>query len=360
VLLDFHYSDDWADGDNQVIPKAWEGLDQDKLAQALHDFTRDTLAALAADGLTPDMVQVGNETNGDILRAAKTEGKPIRWARNAALLNAGIQAVREAAAATGHPIQIMLHVAQPENLEAWFTDAAAAGVADFDIIGLSYYRKWSRQPMTVMGRTVNRMATRFNKHVLLVETAYPWTLEPSSASPSVLGEDSLDPAYPATPAGQRAYLLDVTRTTIANGGIGMVYWAPDWVATKCRTRWGEGTTWGNAALFGYGAQHAALPGWDYVGAHYAAPVPLTFRLAVPAGATPYFWADFLDNGSGSFPVTATDGQVEIHTTVMPGTAIRYQLFDGPGMQHPLLPAAKDGVAARTITTATTITQKAGR
>ncbi|MEE3622690.1 glycosyl hydrolase 53 family protein [Nitrospirillum sp. BR 11752] len=360
VLLDFHYADDWADGDNQPIPKAWAGLDQARLVQAVHDFTRDTLATLAADGLTPDMVQVGNETNGDILRAPKTEGKPIRWARNAALLNAGIQAVRETAAATGHPIQIMLHVAQPENLEAWFADAEAAGVTDFDIIGFSYYRKWSRQPMAVMGRTVNRLAARFNKRVLLVETAYPWTLEPSSASPSVLGEDSLDPAYPATPAGQRAYLLDVTRTTLANGGIGVVYWAPDWVATRCRTRWGEGTTWGNAALFGYGARHAALPGWDYVGATYPTPVPVTFRLSVPAGATPYFWADFLDNGAGSFPVSAKDGQVDIHAAVMPGTTIHYQLFDGPGFDHPLLPATTEGVAARTVTAATTLTAKAGR
>ncbi|MBB6251013.1 glycoside hydrolase family 53 protein [Nitrospirillum iridis] len=358
VLLDFHYSDDWADGDNQVIPKAWAGLDQAHLEQALHDFTRDTLATLAAEGLAPDMVQVGNETNGDILRAAKTEGKPIQWARNAGLLNAGIRAVREAAAATGHPIRIMLHVAQPENLEAWFADAEAAGVTDFDIIGFSYYRKWSRQPMAVMGRTVNRMATRFDKQVLLVETAYPWTLEPSSASPSVLGEDSLDAAYPASPAGQRAYLIDVTRTVIENGGIGMVYWAPDWVSTRCRTRWGQGSTWGNAALFAYDAQHAALPGLDYLGQRYPAPVPVTLRFTVPPGAKPYFWAENLDNGDGAFPVRNNGGAVEIHTTVQADMPLRFQLFDGPDLSKPLLAGGRDGLVERAVAQPATIEMKA--
>ena len=89
------------------------------------------------------MVQVGNEINTQMLRPADTKGVPIDWARNAKILNAGIRAVREARAADGASPKVMLHVAQPENVEPWFAAAAAAGVRDFDFIGVSYYPKWS-------------------------------------------------------------------------------------------------------------------------------------------------------------------------------------------------------------------------
>ena len=103
VLLDFHYSDDWADPQKQTIPAAWAADigDADKLATHVYEYTRDVLARLNARGLLPYMVQVGNEINTQMLRPAETKGLPIDWARNAKILNAGIRAVREAKAADG-------------------------------------------------------------------------------------------------------------------------------------------------------------------------------------------------------------------------------------------------------------------
>ena len=136
VLLDFHYSDDWADGDKQLVPAAWAKLDTDRQAKALYDYTRAILSGLDAQGLMPEMVQVGNETNPELMGGKSSE--KIRWERNAKLFNAGIRAVRDAGKQAKINPRVMLHIAQPENVLPWFDDAKQAGVVDYDVIGISY------------------------------------------------------------------------------------------------------------------------------------------------------------------------------------------------------------------------------
>lgn len=175
VLLDLHYSDDWADPQKQTIPTAWAADldDPDRLATHVYDYTRDVLARLAARGHLPHMVQVGNETNTQMLRAPDTGGTPIDWARNAKILNAGIRAVRDAGGPDGAGPQVMLHVAQPENVEAWFAAAVAAGVRDFDYIGVSYYPKWSSLDLHQAERALARVHARFRRPIVIVEVSYP-------------------------------------------------------------------------------------------------------------------------------------------------------------------------------------------
>jgi arabinogalactan endo-1,4-beta-galactosidase len=265
TLLDFHYSDDWADGDKQNAPAAWVGLDTAGQAKALHDYTREVIDALAKADLTPEMVQVGNETNPELLSGNK---KIIDWARNAALLNAGVRAVRESAAAANKPIRVMLHIAQPENAEPWFAAATAAGVTDYDIIGLSYYRKWSTEPMSGLGDTIARLRERYHRSVVLVETAYPYTVAPINGAHSLLGPDSLDPRYPATPKGQADYMIDVTQTVVDAGGEGVVYWAPDWIASACKPP--VSANWENATWFDRSHRWEALPVIDFMNRPYMA------------------------------------------------------------------------------------------
>jgi arabinogalactan endo-1,4-beta-galactosidase len=267
VLLDFHYSDTWADGDKQIIPKAWEPFenDPDRLAAALHDFTFDTLKALDADGLMPELVQVGNEINLSLLGHEKWGPRPIDWNRNAKLLNAGIRAVREAGAASAIKPKVMLHIAQPENVEPWFKDATAAGVTDFDQIGLSYYGKWSKYDLAGLGTVIRRLTRSYpGKEVILVETAYPWTLDYADDLPNVLGEDSLIKGYSATPEGQQRYMTDVTKVVLANGGVGVVYWEPAWISTNCKTPWGRGSSWENATFFDFHHKNELLPAIDFM------------------------------------------------------------------------------------------------
>lgn len=272
VLLDFHYSDSWADGDKQIIPAAWAGIkDPDALADTLYRYTFDTLTALDKDGLMPDMVQVGNETNIDMLADAPAEkGAAINWGRNAKLLNAGIRAVRDAGKQTGHAPKVMLHIAQPENAGPWFADAARAGVTDFDVIGLSYYPKWSRRTLAGLQVSIAELRRAYPKvAVMVVETAYPWSLGWRDNTGNVLGKDSLLPGFPATPEGQKAYLVALTQRVINGGGSGVVTWAPDWVSTSCRTQWGTGSSWENATLFDFDGN--ALPGLDFPRAAYRWP-----------------------------------------------------------------------------------------
>jgi arabinogalactan endo-1,4-beta-galactosidase len=268
VLLDFHYSDDWADGDKQIPPKAWAGIkDTGVLAQALYQYTYDTLRALDKDGLMPELVQVGNETNPELLGGVK--GKPIDWARNARLFNAGIQAVHDAGAQSKIHPRVMLHIAQPENAEPWFADAAKAGVSGYDLIGLSYYPKWSTRSIKELGRVIERLHQRHAADVMVVETAYPWTLDNADPSPNLLGSDALLSAFRPTPQGQKDYLIALTQTVIDSGGAGVVYWEPAWVSTRCSTRWGQGSNWDNATFFDF--RDELLPGIDFMQYHYRFP-----------------------------------------------------------------------------------------
>ncbi|HZU62935.1 MAG TPA: glycosyl hydrolase 53 family protein [Novosphingobium sp.] len=267
VLLDFHYSDDWADGDKQIPPAAWAELSTDAQVQALHDYTAVILDRLAAAGQLPQFVQVGNETNPEMLGGRK--GGKIDWARNARLINAGVAAVRAAAKAHGQPIRVMLHIAQPENVIGWFDEATAAGVMDYDIIGISYYAKWSRYNLSGLGKVIDAAHRRYGADVWVVETAYPFTTAAADDTTNLLGADSAIPGYPVSPEGQARYLEDLTRVVVANGGTGVVYWAPDWVSTGCKTRWGTGSSWENAAWFDI-AHHEALPALRFLGEDYGA------------------------------------------------------------------------------------------
>lgn len=262
VLLDFHYSDTWADPAKQIIPAAWASLDLPALEQALFDYTRDVLLHLHERGLMPEFVQTGNEINTELMMPGPHTGQPIRWERNARLITAATAAVREAGRRTGTQPNIMLHIAQPEFIIDWFDDAAAAGVHDFDTIALSYYPKWSTYSITRMGQTIAQARQRYDKDVMLVEVAYPWTHEPFLADSHLLGTDAVLVDYPATPQGQRDFLIDITRTVRSSGGTGVIYWEAAWISTPDKP-----SIWENATFFDYnGAVHTGITflSHDYV------------------------------------------------------------------------------------------------
>lgn len=344
VLLDFHYSDDWADGDKQWIPRAWANIGTtEELARAVYDYTLRTLQTLNSEGLMPEMVQVGNETNREILGRTDWDwaNRSTDWTRNAALLNAGIRAVRDAGRGASIQPLVMLHIAQPENVEPWFAAATQAGVTDYDLIGISYYRKWSTQGLDGLGQVINRVRHRYNKGVILVETSYPWTQDGADSAANLLGPDTLLEGYPATIDGQRRYMIDVTQTVISNGGVGVVYWEPAWVSTRCSTRWGQGSHWENATFFDFHHNNDLLPAALYTRHQYEWLQPVTFRFeGVPAGVERlYLWADFF--GSRQFVAAVPrreDGVFVYETRLRPGQDVRFQVYDrlplGDGLLTP--------------------------
>lgn len=331
TLLDFHYSDTWADPSKQIIPSAWTGLDTEALGDALYQYTYDVLMNLDAQGLMPDMVQVGNEINTEILRPEGTSGYPISWERNAFLLNRAIQAVRDAAVQSVESVRVVIHIAQPENVEGWLLAAERAGVTDFDLIGLSYYPGWSDHSIETAGNIMRQLRYRFDKEVIVVETAYPWTFDAVRESAgNILNRDFLEEGYPASPEGQRQFLIDLTQRILDSGGVGIVYWEPAWVSTSCSTLWGQGSHWENATFFDFNAGNEVHAGIEFLQYPYAYPVNVTLSFRFNDEPNPpetiFFQGDFTGLGRRVLPLAAADGAYAIQTRLMPGTTIRFQFY----------------------------------
>ncbi len=246
LLLDFHYSGEWADPSKQFVPRSWKELDQAGLEKALYDYTRASLGALAEAGCLPEFVQVGNEINSGIIKATPK----LDWRHDAPLLKAGLRAVRDEATARRAVILSILHIAQPQNGQWFFRQAAQQGISDFDIIGLSYYPQWSSYTVEQTGKAVAELRGEFGKGVMILETAYPWTLDRAPETAGNILTQGIR-GYPISVQGQLAFLTDLCRAVKANGGLGVVYWEPAWISTKARTRWGQGSHWENAAFFDF-------------------------------------------------------------------------------------------------------------
>jgi arabinogalactan endo-1,4-beta-galactosidase len=270
ILLDLHYSDSWADPAKQIIPAAWAQIpDLNALCQTVYDYTQSVLKHLDRQGLMPEFVQIGNEINSEILLPAEADGAPINWPRNAALINAGIRAVRELSSAT--PPGVMIHIAQPENIISWFDAALEAGVTDFDLIGLSYYTYWSKYTIEQTGQAIQSFKERYGRPIMVVETAYPWTLDDADNLPNILTQESIIPNYPPTPAGQKKFLVDLTQTIMDNGGIGVIYWEPAWISSTSQTLWGPGSHWDNATFFDFKRGNEVHEGIEFLSHPYRLP-----------------------------------------------------------------------------------------
>jgi len=170
VMIDFHYSDSWADPGKQKKPKAWEGHDFPTLLNDLYNYTFEVMTALKTAGVTPEWVQVGNETPGGMIYP---DGSTSNWPQLVQLINKGYDVIKAVSPQT----KVILHVDQGNNNERfrWWFDAAKANGAKYDVIGLSYYPYWleGKPDYTLsiddLGRNLIDMASRYGKEVMVVE-----------------------------------------------------------------------------------------------------------------------------------------------------------------------------------------------
>jgi arabinogalactan endo-1,4-beta-galactosidase len=261
LLIDFHYSDWWADPGKQTKPEAWTNLTGAALETAVHDYTRDVVKALSDQGTPPRIVQVGNEITPGMLwpDGRLANAWDPNWTALSGLLKAAVRGVRDGLPATLQ-CYVMLHIdrgGDAATAQGWFDSAVKYGVP-FDIIGLSYYPWWHGRLMAVRANVKN-LATRFDKPVMLVETAYPWTLSNGDSLGNLVGPSSaLETGYPATPEGQLRFLQSLTAAVASapNGrGAGIVYWEP--LAAPAP---GWQSPWDNTSLFDFSGN--ALPGLE--------------------------------------------------------------------------------------------------
>jgi arabinogalactan endo-1,4-beta-galactosidase len=267
VLLDFHYSDIWADPASQEVPDAWDGESFEDVVDSVYNYTYNTLRSLSDQDLLPEMVQVGNETNSGMVHPYGAVYEDATWQELGELINSGISAVRDIENESGEEILVMLHIAQPENVGFWFDQVTTEGaVEDFEIVGFSYYTPYSDVPLGEISDYVQTFKNDYNREVMILETAYPWTLEGADDYGNIFYTESLVDGYPATQEGQRDFMIELIKEVKDGGGSGVFYWEPAWITSNLKDLWGTGSSWENNALFDF--QGNAHVGFDYMSHDY--------------------------------------------------------------------------------------------
>lgn len=222
LLVDFHYSDFWADPGKQMVPRAWAGMDIEQKTQAVHDFTKESLEAMKAEGIDVGMVQIGNETNGWIC-GEKT------WFNMQYLFQAGAKAVRE----TYPEALVALHFANPEKTGSYANYAKKLDYyqVDYDVFASSYYPYW-HGTLDNLSAVLSEIAETYGKKVMVMETSYAFTGADTDFSGNTIGDGGgFTKDYPFTVQGQANHVRNVI-DTIANkttNGIGVCYWEGAWI-----------------------------------------------------------------------------------------------------------------------------------
>lgn len=206
VMIDFHYSDSWADPAKQFKPKAWEKHSFPELLNDVYNHTFDVINELKKAGVTPEWVQIGNEIPGGMLWP---DGSTDNWKQLGQLLNKGYDAVK----AVDKKIKVIVHVDEGNNNAKFrkFFDNATEQKVRYDVIGLSYYPYWIKKDYTEviadLQFNLNDMAKRYRKEVMIVEIG---------------GEDDkVQNTYDLL-----ATAIKAVKNVPNNKGIGVLYWEP--------------------------------------------------------------------------------------------------------------------------------------
>ena len=250
LLVNFHYSDFWADPAKQMVPKAWKDMDIDTKASALYDYTKESLQKLKDAGVDVGMVQVGNETNGAMCGEKN-------WTNLAKLFSAGSKAVREVLP----DALVALHFANPEKVTN-YSDYAwrlAVNQVDYDVFASSYYPYW-HGTLENLTEVLTKVHDTYNKKVMIAEVSYAYTPDDSDFYGNTISEGgAVTKNYPYTVQGQANCIRDVIATAAKIPDcLGIFYWEGTWITVGGET-WEE-----NSALWEkYGSGWASSFASDY-------------------------------------------------------------------------------------------------
>ncbi len=245
LMLDFHYSDTWADPAKQWTPASWTGLDDTQLCQEIYDYTRETLQTLADEGVVPDFIQTGNEISYGMLWGAWNAptsslkkcfiNSDANWERFTSLLKQAGKACREVCPAA----KIVLHTERVDNIPVQDNFYTRMKDVDYDIIGLSYY-PYFHGPLANLDNAVKSLETKFpDKEVMVVEAGYPYKWEVPGTT------YDYSKVYPYSDAGQMDFttaLVDMLKTH--DSVTGLIWWWPEYNAYRTSL-----SGWYNAPLF---------------------------------------------------------------------------------------------------------------
>ena len=254
LIVDFHYSDFWADPGKQMAPRSWKDMEIEEKTEAVYRYTKDCLTQLNEAGVDVCMVQTGNETNG-ALCGEKT------WMNIAFLMDAGARATRE----VFPDALIALHFANPENADSYRTYAKKMdyyeknGLIHYDVFATSYYPYW-HGTLGNLSRILTEIAETYGKKVMVMETSYAWTEEDTDFSGNTIGSGSgIVRDYPFTVQGQANSIRNITDTVVNRtpSGIGVVYWEGAWITVGTESREKNQVLWEEFGS-GWASSHAAV------------------------------------------------------------------------------------------------------
>ena len=254
-MLDFHYSDTWADPGKQWTPDAWKSLNDAQLYEQIYTYTKDCLQQLKAAGATPDYIQTGNEISYGMMWGVKgttanrcyTNSPDANWNRFFNLLKKAGQACREECSNA----KIIIHserTPKPAVLTDFFDRMKNAAI-DYDIIGLSYYPEHHGNLATLETALTTLESKNYGKDIWIVETGYSYAW-------SIGGEYDYTGTYPYTEEGQRQFTADlVTKLNNHSSVKGLFWWWPEDNGNMSVT-----DSWWNAALYNHntGKPYAAF------------------------------------------------------------------------------------------------------
>ena len=248
LIVDFHYSDFWADPGKQAVPKAWAEMTAEQKADALHSFTGEALRTIAEAGGVIGMVQIGNETN-EFLCGERD------WDAIALLMRSGARAVREICPEA----LVALHFTNPERPGAceYYAEQVAARSVDYDVFATSWYPYWHGS-LENLSAVLSSVAETYGKRVMVMETSYAYTAEDTDFFANTVGAGG-EAGWPFTEQGQADALRAVIDTVAQiRGGAGVVYWEGAWISV------GGGSWKENSALWEkYGSGWASKSAAEY-------------------------------------------------------------------------------------------------
>ena len=266
LLVNFHYSDFWADPGKQMVPKAWKGMSIDEKTDALYAYTADCLKQLKKAGVDVGMVQIGNETNGAM--CGESSSAVGGWKKIMQLMSAGSKAVRE----VFPNALVAVHFANPENAESYASygkNLDYYGV-DYDVFASSYYPYW-HGTLENLAQVLSSIATKYGKKVMVAETSYAYTAADTDFNGNTIGEGAnVVKNYPMTQQGQANLVRDVVDTVVnkMENGIGVFYWEGTWISVG-GTSWEENSAkwekYGSGWASSYASEYDPKDAGQYYG-----------------------------------------------------------------------------------------------
>ncbi len=268
LMLDFHYSDTWADPVKQWTPASWVSLSDAELYTKIYDYTKDVLQQMNEAGATPDFIQTGNEISYGMLWGASDGSSKKYYAGQSSNRDRFTKLLKQAGKACREVCpnaKIVLHTERVANTNYavnFYNDMKNAAV-DYDIIGLSFYSYYHGN-LTQLETTLNSLETNFaDKEIMIVEVGYFYAWQPTISSPGV----DLSATYPISPDGQKAYTEALIATLNKhNKVVGLYWWWPE--ACEYGLDWNTKRVsdgWYNASLFNDDAKTTSAVGYTYPG-----------------------------------------------------------------------------------------------